>query len=108
MPTLHWTAYYQFTKPLCLPLTNTHDDIERNKDMLFTLTTTLTPRHFTYVGYKKLLKTLTATRINEYAIEYYDHNIIRPNQDQFLHEDCFANRQLIEKIFIKTSYLISH
>ena len=23
MPTLHWTAYYNFTSPLCLPLTNT-------------------------------------------------------------------------------------
>ena len=45
-PTLHWTAYYQFTNPLCLPLTNTHDDIEKNKKMLNRLTTTLTPRQF--------------------------------------------------------------
>ena len=48
MPTLHWTAYYHFTNPLCLPLTNTHDSIEKNKDMLYRLTTTLTPRQFTY------------------------------------------------------------
>ena len=54
-PTLHWTAYYLFTNPLCLPLTNTHDSIEKNKVMLYRLTTTLTPRQFTYVGYKKLL-----------------------------------------------------
>ena len=52
MPTLHWTAYYHFTNPLCLPLTSTHDDIEKNKNMLYRLTATLTPRQFTYVGYK--------------------------------------------------------
>ena len=103
MPTLHWTAYYNFTNPLCLPLTNNHDSIEKNKNMLYRLTTTLTPRQFTYVGYKKLLKTFTAPRANEFAIEYYDHNIIRPNQDQFLDEDRFANPQLTEKFFIKTS-----
>ena len=51
MPTLHWTAYYDFTNPLCLPLANTHDNIEKNKNMLYRLTTTLTPRQFTYVGY---------------------------------------------------------
>ena len=104
MPTLHWTAYYHFTNPLCLPLTNIHDSIEKNKDMLYRLTTTLTPRQFTYVGYKKLLKTFTAPRANEFAIEYYDHNIIRPNKDQFLDEDRFANPQLTENFFIKTSY----
>ena len=31
--------------------------------------------------------------------------IIRPNQDQFLDDDQFANPQLTEKVFIKTSYL---
>ena len=107
MPTLHWTAYYNFTNPLFLPLTNTHDSIEKNKDMLYRLFTPVTPRHFTYVGYKKLLKTFTAPRANEFAIEYYDHNIIRPNQDQFLDEDRFANPQLTEKIFIKTSYVFT-
>ena len=76
--------------------------------MLYRLTTTLTPRQFTYVGYKKLLKTFTAPRANDFAIEYYDHNIIRPNQDQFLDEDRFANPpQLTEKIFIKTSYVFT-
>ena len=79
MPKLHWTAYYHLTNPLCLPLTNTPDNIEKNKDMLYRLTTTLTPRQFTYVGYKKLLKTFTAPRANEFTIEYCDHNIIRPN-----------------------------
>ena len=56
MPTLHRTAYYNFTNPLCLPQTNTHDSIEKNKDMLYRITTTPTPRKFTYAGYKKLLK----------------------------------------------------
>ena len=81
MPKLHWTADYNFTNTLTLPLYNTTIDIERNKDELFRLTTALTPRQFTYVGYKKLLKTFTAPRANDYSIEYYDHNIIRSNQD---------------------------
>ena len=107
MPTLHWTAYYNYTNPLCLPLANTTDSIEKNKNMLYRLTTTLIPRQFTYVRYKKLLKTFTAPRANDFAIEYYDHNIIRPNQDQFLDKDRFANPQLTEKFFIKTSYVIT-
>ena len=107
MPALLWTAYYHFTNPICLPLTNTHDNIEKNKDMLYRLTTTLTARQFTYVGYKKLLKTFTAPRANEFTIEFYNHNIIRPNQDQFLDEDRFTNPQLTEKIFIKTSYVFT-
>ena len=84
IPTLHWTAYYNFTNPFTLPLYNTTTDIERNKDDLFTLTTALTPGQFTYVEYKKLLKTFTAPRANDFSIEYYVHNIIRSNQDQFL------------------------
>ena len=107
MPTLHWTAYYNFTNHLCLPLAITHDSIEKHKNMLYRLTTTLTPRQFTYVGYKNLLKTFTAPRANEFAIEYYDHNIIRSNQDQFLDEDRFANPQLTAKFFIKTSYVFT-
>ena len=66
-----------------------------------------TTRQFTYVGYKKLLKTFTAPRANDFSIEYYDHNIIRPNQDQFLDEDRFANPQLTKKRFIKTSYVFT-
>ena len=75
--------------------------------MLYRLNATLTTRQFTYVGYKKLLKTFTAPRANEFTIEYYDHNIIRTNQDQFLDEDRFANPQLTEKFFIKTSYVFT-
>ena len=107
MPTLHWTAYYNYTNPLYLPLTNTNEKIEKNKNMLYRLTTSLTPRQFTYVGYKNLLKTFTAHRANDYSIEYYDHNIIQPNHDQFLDEDRFANPQLTEKYFIKTPYLFT-
>ena len=105
MPTIHWTAYYHFTNPLCLPLSSTHNDIEKNKDMLYRLTATLTPRQFTFIGYKKSLKTFTAPGANKFTIEYYDHNIIRTNQDQFLDGDRFANPQLTEKFFIKTSYV---
>ena len=107
MPTLHWTAYYHYTNPLCLPLAKTTESIEKNKNMLYRLTTTLTPRQFTYVGYKKLFKTFTAPRANDFAIEYYDNNIIGPNNDQFLDEDRFANPQLTEKFFIKTSYVFT-
>ena len=71
--------------------------------MLYRLTATLTPRQFTHIGYKKSLKTFTAPRANEFTIEYYDHNIIRTNQDQFLDDDRFANPQLTEKFFFKTS-----
>ena len=105
IPTLHWTAYYNYTNPLTLPLHNTTKDIERKKSEIFRLNTSLTPRQFTYVGYEKLLKTFTAPRANGYSIEYYDHNIIRSSQDQFLDDDQFANPQLTEKFFIKTSYL---
>ena len=107
MPTLSWTSYYHFTNPLCLPLSSTSIDIERNKDMLYQLTTPLTARQFTYVGYKKSLKIHTAPRANEYTLEYYDHNIIRANQDQFLDDDRFANPQITEKFFIKTPYIFT-
>ena len=76
--------------------------------MLYRLTTTLTPRQFIYVGDKIFLKTFTARRANDFAIEYYDLNIICPNQDQFLDEGRFANPQLTtEKFFIKTSYVFT-
>ena len=107
MPTLSWNSYYHFTNPLCLPLTNTSIDTDRNKDMLYRLTTPLTARQFTYVGYKKSLKIHTAPRANEYTLEYYDHNIIRANQDQFLDDDRFANPQITEKFFIKTPYVFT-
>ena len=107
MPTLSWTSYYHFTNPLCLPLFSTSIDIERNKEMLYRLTTPLTARQFTYVGYKKSLKIHTAPRANEYTLEYYDHNIIRANQDQFLDDDRFANPQITEKFFIKTPYVFT-
>ena len=44
IPTLHWTAYYNFTNPLSLRLHNTTHDIERTKKDLYRLTTSLTPR----------------------------------------------------------------
>ena len=74
---------------------------------MYRLTTPVTPRQFTYIGFKKLLKTFTAPRANDFSIEYYDHNIIHPDQDQFLDEDPFANPQLTETFFIKTPYLFT-
>ena len=65
------------------------------------------PDNFTHVGYKKILKTFTAPRANDLLIEYYDHNFIRSNQDQFHDDDQFANPQLTEKVFIKTPYLFT-
>ena len=107
LPTLHWTAYYNFTIPLTLPLYNTTIDFESNKDELFRLTTALTPRQLTYGEYKKLLKTFTAPRANVYSIENYHHNIIRSNQDQFLDDNKFPNPQITEKFFIKSSYIFT-
>ena len=49
----------------------------------------------------------TAPRVNEYTIKHFDHNIIRPNQDQFLDDDKFANPQLFEKFFIRTRYIFA-
>ena len=40
-------------------------------------------------------------------MEYYDHNIIRSNQDLFLDDDQLANPQLKEKFFIKTPHLFT-
>ena len=81
--------------------------MEKSKFDIFRLTTALTPRQFTHVGYKKLLKIFTERRANDYSIEYYDHNIIRPNQDQFLDEDKSANPQLTENLFIRTPYIFT-
>ena len=96
---LHWTSYHNFTNPLDLPLLNTTQDIERIKNEIFRLTTALTLRQFTHIGFKKLLKTFTAPRANEYSIDSYDHNIIRANQDQFLDDDRFASPQLTKTLY---------
>ena len=65
--------------------------MEKCKNDLFRLTTALTHRQFTHVGYKKLLTMFTAPKANDYSIEHYDHDIIRPNQDHFVNDDKFAN-----------------
>ena len=106
IPTLHWTSYYHYSNPLYLPLYNTFTDTENCKDMLHKLTTALKLQQFTYVGFKKLLKKFTAPRANEFTIEYYDHNIIRPNHDQFPDDDRFANPQLTE-IFLSPHHIFS-
>ena len=101
------TSFYHFSNPLCIPLIKTPHQAEKSKIDLFRLTTALPPRQFTHRGYKKLLKIFSPPRANEYSIKYYDHNIIRPNQDQFLDEDKFAKQQLTENFFIRTPYIFT-
>ena len=88
-------------------LLTTSDAIQDVFQDVSKVTTALIPRQFTYVEYKKLLKTFTAPRANDFSIEYYNHNIIRSNQDQFHDDGQFANPQLTEKFFIKTPYLFT-
>ena len=103
-PTLSWTSNYHFTKPLSLPLYNNPHDNEVCSTQLYLLTTALTPKQFTQIGYRQALTKFTAPMANDYSIDYYDHNIIRPNEDIFLNNDPFANPQLRENFFIKTPY----
>ena len=83
MPTLHWTAYYNHTNPLCLPLANITESIEKNKKHVIQTHPIINTSTIYLHWIKKLLKTFTAPRANDFSIEYYDHKIIRPNQDQF-------------------------
>ena len=62
------------------------------------------PKQFTQIGYRQSLTKFTATKANDYSIDYYDHNIIPHNEDILLSNDPFANPQLTEKFFIKTPY----
>ena len=48
-----------------------------------------------------------AIRANEYSIENYDHDIIRPQQDQFHDDDNLADPQLTENFFIRTPYIFT-
>ena len=70
----------------------------------YLLTTAPTPKQFTQIGYRQSLTIFTAPNSNINSIDYYDHNIIRLNEDIFLNNDPFANPQLTEKVFIKTPY----
>ena len=82
-PTLSWTSNYHFTNPLSLPLYNTPHDNEQCSTQLYLLRTALTPKQFTQIGYKQSPIKFTAPKTNEYSIDYYDHNILRPNEDIF-------------------------
>ena len=95
-PTLSWTSNYHFTNPLSLPLYNTPHDNELGRTQLYLRTTALTPKKFTQIGYKQSLIKFTAPKTNEHSIDYYDHNIIRPNEDIYLNDYQFANPQLTE------------
>ena len=82
-PKLSWTSFYHFSNPLSLPLYNTQHDNEQCKNELYRLTTALTPKQFTRIGYKQWLFTFTASKANECSIHHYDHHIIRPNENHF-------------------------
>ena len=98
------TSLYHFTNPLSLPLYNDPYGNEVCSTQLYLLTTALTPKQFTQIGYRKSLIRFTAPKTNDDSIDYYDLNIIRPNEDIYPNNDPFANIQLTEKLFIKTPY----
>ena len=93
-----------FTNPQSLPLYNKSNDNEVCSTQLYLLTTALTPKQFTQIGYRQSLTKFTAPKAIDYSIYYYDQNIIRPNEDLFLNNDPFANPQLTEEFFIKIPY----
>ena len=80
-PTLSWTSFCHFTNPLTVSLYNTPHNNEVSSTLLYLLTTALTPHHFKQIGYREPLTKFTAPKSNNYPIDYYDHNIIRPNED---------------------------
>ena len=106
-PTLSWTSFYHFTNTISLPLFNTPNDNKQYSIQLYLLTTALTPKQFTKIGYEQSLIRFTAPKTNEYSIDHYDQHIQRPNEDTFLNDDKFANPQLTQKIFIKTPYVFT-
>ena len=62
-PTLSWTSNYHYTNPLSLPLYNTPHDNEVCSNQLYLLTTALTPKQFTKIGYTQSLTKFTAPMI---------------------------------------------
>ena len=106
-PSLSWNSHYHFTNLLSLPLYNIPRDKELCRTQLYLLTTALTPKQFTQIGYEQSLIKFTAPKYNEYSIDFYDHDIIRPNEDIFLNDDPFATLQLREKFFIKTPFVFT-
>ena len=73
----------------------------------YLLTTALTTKQLTQIGYKQSLIRFTLLKTNEYFIAHYDHHIQRSNEDTFLNDDKFANQQLTEKFFIKSPYVFT-
>ena len=107
-PTLSWTSHYHFTNPVTLPLYNTPKNNEVSSTLLYLLTTALSLSQFTQIGYQQSVTKLTASKANTHSIDYYDRNIIRPNEVICLLDDPNTNPQLTEKFFIKTSYTFTH
>ena len=88
-PTLRWTSYYHFTNPQSLSLYNNPYDNEVCSTQLDLLTTALTQKQFTQIGYRQSLNKFIAPK----SKDYYDHNIIRPNEDLFLNNDPVASHK---------------
>ena len=115
--TLTSMSYIQPSLDIILPLlkstittikyNNAPRDNEQCKNDLYRLTTALITRQFTHIGYKQSLTLFTAPKTNDYSIDHYNHEIIRPNEDHFLNDDKFANQELTEKLFIRTPYVFA-
>ena len=106
-PTLSWTSFYHFTNPLSLPLYNIPGDNELCHTLLYHLTTALTEKQFTNIGYNQTLTRFTAPKANRFSIGHYDHSITRANEDTFLDDGINTNPQLTEKFFIKSRYVFT-
>ena len=94
--TLHFHGHL-ITNPLSLPLYITPNDNEVCSIQLYLLTTALNPKQFTQIGDRQSLTKFTSPEANDYSINYYDHNIIRPNEDICLNNDLLANPQITKK-----------
>ena len=103
-PTLSLTSHYHFTNSLTIALYNTTQNNKKSSTLLYLLTTALTPNQFTQIGFRESLIKITAPKANNYSIDYYDHNIIRPNENICLLDAPYSSPQLAEKLFIKTTY----
>ena len=62
-PTISWKSFYHFTNPLTLPLSNNPHDNEVCSTQLYLLTTALTPKQFTQIGYRQSLIKFTAHKL---------------------------------------------
>ena len=106
-PTPSWISYYQFSKPLSLPLYNNPDDNDLCHTRIHHLTTALHEKQFTTIGQTETLNRFTAQKANQFSINHYDHAIARYMEDTFSEDDTYANPQLTENCFIRSQYVLT-